>query len=169
MIVVIMGVTGSGKTTVGSLLAKQLGWKFFDADDFHSAANKEKMRRGIGLDDADRAPWLEAMHTAMLGWEADGENAVLACSALKRAYRKLLRQGVSTRFFYLRGTAELIVQRLQHRSGHYATVGLVASQLADLEEPRDAEVVDISTTPEEIAAEIRRRLASDIVPPIETS
>jgi gluconokinase len=159
MIILIMGVTGSGKTTVGSLLAQQLGWQFADADDFHSAANKEKMARGIGLDDADRIPWLEAIHQAMVRWDAAGEDVVLACSALKEDYRKLLREGVSVRLVYLRGDAAVILGRLRHRSGHYATSNLVGSQFAALEEPEDAVVVDIASTPAKIVEEIRRRLA----------
>jgi len=153
-----MGVTGSGKTTVGKLLAHQLGWRFADADDFHNAANKEKMSRGLGLTDAERGPWLESIHNAMLAWEKSGESAVLACSALKQAYRDLLSENVNVKFVYLRGTAELILERLGHRKGHYATGDLVASQFAALEEPREAYIVDIAAAPEEQVAEIRRQL-----------
>src|SRR5262249_50626217 len=120
MIVVIMGVTGSGKTTVGSLLAKQLDWGFADADEFHPPANIEKMRQGIGLTDADRVPWLKAIHEAMLQWQAERKNFVLACSALKESYREVLREKVAPKFVYLRGSAALIQSRLTHRSGHYA-------------------------------------------------
>ncbi len=158
MIILVMGVTGAGKTTIGTLLARQLGWKYADADDFHSPANKDKMSRGIALTDADRGPWLRAIHDAMLQWEKAGENAVLACSALKHRYRKLLRQGATVKFVYLRGTAELILQRLQQRQGHYATGDLVASQFAALEEPNDAVVVDIAAGPSAIVSEIRRQL-----------
>ena len=153
-----MGVTGAGKTTIGSLLAQRLGWKFADADEFHSAANKEKMAKGIGLTDADRQPWLKAIHDAMAAWEKAGQNAVLACSALKHSYRQILRGGVDVQFVYLQGSAELILERLQRRKGHYATGELVASQFAALEEPRDAYVVDIGPDPETIVEEIRSRL-----------
>ena len=153
-----MGVTGAGKTTVGTLLAKQLGWQFADADDFHSPLNKEKMSRGVALTDADRGPWLQAIHEAMVQWEAAGQNAVVACSALKHAYRKLLREGVNAKFVYLRGTAELILERLQQRKGHYATGELVASQFAALEAPKGDYVVDIADPPESIVKEIRRQL-----------
>lgn len=153
-----MGVTGSGKTTVGKLLAEQLHWQFADADDFHSAANKEKMSRGLGLTDAERGPWLESIHQTMLGWEKSGQNAVLACSALKQAYRELLSENVNTKFVYLRGTAELILERLGHRKGHYATGELVASQFAALEEPKEAYIVDIAASPEVQVEEIRRQL-----------
>ena len=158
MIVVIMGVTGAGKTTIGTLLARQLRWTFADADDFHSPANKRKMAKGIGLTDADRAPWLRAIHDAIVKWQAEGQSAVLACSALKHAYRKLLREGVNAQFVYLHGDAQLILNRLKSRSGHYATGELVASQFAALEEPQDAFAVDIGPDPEAIVKEIRTRL-----------
>ena len=158
MIVVIMGVTGSGKTVVGSRLAEQLGWEFTDADNFHSPANKEKMSRGIGLTDAERTPWLKTIHDAMLKWQAEKQNSVLACSALKHTYREILRQNVEAKFVYLRGSAEFIQSRLAHRSGHYATASLLESQFAALEEPHDALVVEINHTPEEIVEEIRKKL-----------
>ena len=153
-----MGVTGSGKTTIGTLLAQQLGWTFADADDFHTLSNKEKMSKGIALTDADRGPWLDAIHDAILRWEAAGTNAVVACSALKQAYRDLLSENVDVKFVYLRGSAELIIERLGHRKGHYAKENLVASQFEALEEPRDSYVVNIDGTPEEIVAEIRQQL-----------
>jgi gluconokinase len=159
MIVVIMGVTGSGKTTIGMLLADRLGWMFADGDSFHPARNIEKMRRGIPLDDADRAPWLQAIHDAMVGWARDKRNVVIACSALKRAYRRELSEGLTLTFVYLRGSLELIRERLQHRTGHYADAHILAGQFADLEAPDDALVVDIGQSPENIVAEIRRRLA----------
>ena len=158
VIVMVMGVTGAGKTTVGMLLANKLGWGFADADDFHSAANKSKMSQGIPLTDADRGPWLWAIHDAMMQWQAMGQNTVLACSALKNAYRHLLCDGVDVKVVYLRGTAEFIIKRLQQRKGHYATGDLVASQFVALEEPDDAYVVDIDRDPEHIVVEIERRL-----------
>ena len=159
MIVVIMGVTGSGKTTVGSLLAQQLGWGFADADRFHPPANIEKMRQGIGLTDADRIPWLKAIHDAMLQWQADGKNFVLACSALKLSYREVLREKVEPKFVYLRGSPTLIQTRLAHRTGHYAKADLLSTQFSDLEEPHDDSlVIDINHTPQEIVEEIRKKL-----------
>ncbi|MGH9510895.1 MAG: gluconokinase [Terriglobales bacterium] len=158
MIVIVMGVTGSGKTTVGTLLAEQLGWKFADADSFHSAANVEKMRRGIALDDADRAPWLAAMHAAMGQWSAENQNAVLACSALKGSYRGTLATGLDVKFVYLKGSYEVIYQRLISRHGHFATEKILRSQFQTLEEPNDAIVVDVSQPPERIVSEIRRNL-----------
>ncbi len=161
MIVVIMGVTGSGKTTVGTLLAKNLGWEFADADSFHSPANVEKMRLGIPLDDADRAPWLASLRRAMERWIAKGQNVVLACSALKNSYRNQLSIGSDVRFVYLKGSYDLIDQRLRLRHGHFATDTILAGQFADLEEPDDAVTVSIDQSPEAITAEIERRLGLD--------
>ena len=160
MIIVVMGVTGSGKTTVGQLLAARLGYVFADADDFHSAANKDKMHKGIPLTDADRLPWLAAMHDQTAKWIASKQNAVLACSALKQSYRQQLWTGPEARFVYLKGSYEQIAQRLRARKGHFADEHILAGQFADLEEPTDADaiVVDISESPEEIVEEICRRL-----------
>ncbi len=156
----MMGVTGAGKTTVGGLLAHELGWRFADADSFHSAANKEKITRGIALDDADRAPWLAAMRTAIVEWSAHHENVVLACSALKRNYREILAIGPEVEFVYLKGSYEAIYQRLLSRHGHFATETILRSQFETLEEPSesDAIVVDVTKSPEEIVVEIRKQL-----------
>src|ERR1700720_4097747 len=156
MIIVVMGVTGSGKTTIGNLLAARLAWLFADADAFHSAANKEKMHKGIPLTDADRLPWLAAMHDQITKWVASKQDAVLACSALKRSYRQQLWSGPEAEFVYLKGSYELIAQRLRARKGHFADEHILAGQFADLEEPTaaDAAVVDISKTPAEIVEEI---------------
>lgn len=158
MIVIVMGVVGSGKTTVGRLLAQLLGREFADADDFHPAVNVEKIRRGIPLGDEDRQPWLERLREAIVGWIARGRNVVLACSALKRAYRKTLDAGPEIRFVYLKGSAALIAERLQSRHGHFAGEQILASQLADLEEPQGALTVDIAATPEQIVDKIRQGL-----------
>ncbi len=159
MIVIVMGVVGSGKTTVGHLLAEQLGWEFADADDFHSPANVEKIRKGIGLTDADRTPWLRSLHAAILQWIAQRRNVVLACSALKRSYRSELDAGPDVRFVYLKGSAPLIASRLQARRGHFANQQILASQLSDLEEPENTVTVGIAGTPLEIVQEIRNKLA----------
>jgi gluconokinase len=153
-----MGVVGAGKTTVGRLLAGQLGWEFVDADSFHSPANVEKIRLGIPLDDADRAPWLKAIRVAIDRWIAKKQNVVLACSALKRIYREELNGGVDVKLVYLKGTYEIIYQRLGLRQGHFATEKLLASQFAILEEPDEGVVVDVEQSPEVLAQEIRRRL-----------
>jgi len=154
-----MGPAGSGKTTVGELLAAQLGWKFADGDSFHSPANIEKMAHGIPLDDSDRIPWLNSIREAMEHWDAQRRNVVLACSALKREYRERLQMNSDVKLVYLKGSYELLRQRLHSRKGHYAGEQILASQFADLEEPTNAITVDIAHTPEEIVAGIRKQLA----------
>ena len=150
-----MGVQGSGKTTVGQALAARLGWNFADADDFHSTANKAKMSAGIPLTDEDRMPWLAAVRAAM---EKAGGNLVMACSALREKYREqLVFPGV--RVVHLRGSQELIAARLQARQHHYAKLDLLPSQFEQLEEPRDAVVVDIAHSEDEIVEEIVAALA----------
>jgi gluconokinase len=158
MIVIVMGVTGAGKTTVGRLLAGQLGWQFADADDYHSQENIDKIRRGIPLNDEDRRPWLERLRAEIEKWSSQQHNAVLACSALKRSYRDRLNIGPEVQFVYLRGSADLIAERLRSRHGHFADTKILASQFADLEEPDSAISVDIAKPAEEIAAEIREKL-----------
>ena len=160
MIIAVMGVTGSGKTTIGNLLAARLAWHFADADTFHSPANKEKMHKGIALADADRLPWLGAMHDQIAKWVALKHNVVLACSALKQSYRQLLWNGPEVRFIYLKGSYELIAERLRARHGHFADEHILAGQYADLEEPTDAVTVDIGASPEEIVDAICRRLGA---------
>jgi gluconokinase len=158
MIVIVMGVVGSGKTTIGKILAAQLGWEFADADDFHPQANIEKIRHGISLTDEDRKPWLKSLHSAIIQWITEHRNAVLACSALKISYRAELQVNNEVRFVCLKGSAALIAQRLHERHGHFANESILAGQFADLEEPKDALTVDISGTPDEIVAEIRNSL-----------
>jgi gluconokinase len=158
VIVIVMGVVGAGKTTIGSLLARQLGWDFADADDYHSPENKEKIRHGIPLTDADREPWLRRLRLEIGNWIASGKNVVLACSALKRKYREELNAGPEVKFVYLEGDAALIDSRLRERKGHFADDKILASQLADLEEPADAATVSIDQSPEQIVAVVRQRL-----------
>lgn len=153
-----MGVVGAGKTTVGTLLAQQLGWEFVDADEFHSAENVLKISRGIPLTDADRKPWLQALRNAITEWVSKHREVVLACSALKKSYRVELRVGPSVQFVYLKGSYDLIERRLRERHGHFATSEILASQFAILEEPCDAIAVDAGSTPAEIVAELRRQL-----------
>lgn len=153
-----MGVTGAGKSTVGQLLAQELSWRFSDADDYHPAANVEKIRKGIPLNDEDRVPWLDRLHTAIAGWASHHQNVVLACSALKRSYRHQLRVSEDVRFVYLKGSPSLIAGRLQSRHGHFAGEQILAGQFTDLEEPSDALTIDISGTPSQIVTEIRQKL-----------
>ena len=158
MILIVMGVVGAGKTTVGKLLASQLGWEFADADDFHPESNVEKIRHGIALTDADREPWLDHLRDAIVRWIADGKNVVLACSALKRAYRAKLCLGPEVRLVYLKGSVALIADRLRSRHGHFAGESILVSQLADLEEPETAITIEINDTPQQIVAQIRKAL-----------
>jgi gluconokinase len=160
MIVVLMGVSGSGKTTVGKVLAGELGWTFLDADDYHPAANIEKMRRGIALNDDDRRPWLQALRRRVDEACDRGENVVLACSALKHSYQEYLEQDVPrlVHYVYLYGSEELIARRLAARKGHFMNPGLLHSQFETLEPPEEAVRIDVTPAPEVIAAEIRRRL-----------
>jgi carbohydrate kinase (thermoresistant glucokinase family) len=148
MVIILMGTTGSGKTTVGRELAQRLGWRFVDGDDFHPAANIAKMSRNQPLDDADRAPWLASLRRAIDGWIANGESIVLACSALKRIYRQQLEAGPEVRIVYLKGSYQLIESRVRLRPHHFARAGLLASQFADLEEPAaDEGVITVSVEP----------------------
>lgn len=160
MQVVVMGVTGVGKTTVGRLIAQRMGACFVDADDFHPPANVAKMRAGIPLDDDDRQPWLAALNAHLKEAARRGEGVVLACSALKAAYRERLREGLpGLRFVHLVGARELIAERLGARSGHYMNPALLDSQFAALERPDDALSVDVGPAPEELANTVCADLA----------
>jgi gluconokinase len=159
MVVVLMGVSGSGKTTVGKLLATVLGAEFAEGDKYHPPQNVEKMRLGIPLDDVDRWPWLEILSAEIDRWLAAKKTVILACSALKRSYREVLAKGrPEVRFVYLKGEQALLRVRLDGRRGHYMPASLLASQIAALEPPTDAITVDIAGSPQTIVAEIRRYL-----------
>ena len=158
MLILVMGVAGSGKTLIGSLLAQELNFAFADADSFHPAANIEKMSRGVPLTDEDRRPWLDAIHTALCDWNAAGRSAVVTCSALKERYREYLARDCNVAIVYLKGDFDLIQGRLMQRTGHFMRPEMLASQFADLEEPSDAITVDVSGTPDEIVAAIRSKL-----------
>jgi gluconokinase len=159
MVVIVMGVSGSGKTTIGRLLAETLGWSFHEGDDLHPPANVQKMATGLPLTDADRLPWLMELRRLIERYAADGENAVIACSALKASYRKILAGGLDgVRFVHLTGSRDLIRERLAQRQGHFMKAKMLDSQLAALEPPSHAVEVDVTGSPEEIVAEIRRRL-----------
>lgn len=158
VILLLMGVAGAGKTTVGKLLASQLGWEFADADDYHSAANVEKMRHGIPLTDADRAPWLQALGVLISDWLTAHRNAVLACSALKQSYRDILRVSPEVHIVYLRVSSQVLHQRLRQRRGHFMTEPMLQSQLAALEEPTGAVTIDADANPAAIVVEIRAKL-----------
>ncbi|MDY6805868.1 MAG: gluconokinase [Cyanobacteriota bacterium] len=154
-----MGVSGSGKSTVGELLAKSLNWDFKDADSFHPEANVEKMSRGTPLEDADRLPWLLVLQRAIDEWLREGRDVVLACSALKEAYRQMLvgdRQEV--KIVYLKGSFELFARRLKQRENHFMKVDLLTSQFFDLEEPKKAIALDASSSVEAIVKSIINHL-----------
>lgn len=160
MVIVLMGVSGSGKTTVGRLLARELGWAFYEGDDFHSPSNVAKMKRGVALTDDDRKNWLKGLHQVIEGIIEKHQNGVLACSALKRSYRgQLAQSGADMHFVYLKGNFEDIEKRLEQRKGHFANEELLPSQFDDLEEPRDALTADTSRKPSEIVSFIRAHLA----------
>ena len=157
--IIIMGVAGCGKSTIGAMLAHELGWDFYDADDFHSESNRIKMAQNIPLTDEDRADWLDSLRS-LIGQNIQNERSiVLACSALKKSYRDTLMINDQVEFIYLRGTYEQIEARLLQRSGHFMSAKMLASQFDILEEPQDAVTIDITHTPQEIISVIRKGLA----------
>lgn len=159
MIVIIMGPSGAGKSTVGRALADALGWEFLEGDDFHPQANIDKMQRGQPLDDHDRAPWLARLQTELRARLADGRDAVLACSALKRAYQRQLVVDDRVRLVNLQASPELLAARVKARHGHFMPPSLLASQLQTLEPPTDAIDVDADQPLDAIVHELRQRLA----------
>ena len=159
MVILLMGVAGSGKTTIGQQLAKELGWRFADADRFHPAANVAKMSAGQPLDDDDRKPWLAAIRAHIDEALAEGRSVVVTCSALKQRYRDaLVGDPERVKLVYLKGTREVLWQRISGRKNHFMKPAMLDSQLAALEEPSNAHVVDINQTSEQIIAAIRSAL-----------
>lgn len=150
-----MGVSGSGKTTIGKLLATRMGWLFYDADDFHPVNNIEKMKAGTPLTDEDREPWLDAIHE-FAGKKTETNSIVFACSALKEHYRQRLSENIEQycKWVYLKGDFKTIQQRLQHRENHYMPPALLQSQFDALELPAHAIIVDIAQTPEQIVDQL---------------
>jgi len=160
-IILVMGVAGSGKSTVGARLAARLDAKFFDADDFHPPANVAKMRAGVPLSDADREPWLARLRQEVIDATPEGNRTVLVCSALKKIYRQRLGVGSNdVHLVYLQGTATLLAERLRNRQGHFMRVGMLESQLAVLEEPLPDEgiTLQIELGVDELVEEILQRL-----------
>ena len=161
MIVIVFGVSGAGKTTIAKLLAEQLGWQFYEADDFHPRANVEKMLSSRPLTDEDRRPWLERLREQITRSITARDNAVLACSALKRAYRDHLRVSDDVTLVFLRGDYALIAEQLRHRRGHFMNPELLRSQFADLEQPEPDEDVlttELGPTPQELVEDIKTKL-----------
>jgi gluconokinase len=161
MIVVLMGVSGSGKTTIGTLLAERMGTVFADADDYHPAANKAKMAAGHPLNDEDRQPWLETLNGVMRGWNESGKGGVLACSALKEKYRETLASGMpegAVKFVLLDGSKEMIAERLAHRNHEFMNPKLLDTQFATLEKPKDAISVVNDKSPNAVVDEILQQV-----------
>jgi gluconokinase len=158
MIVVLIGVTGCGKSTVGKQLAAQLGWIFLEGDDFHPPANVEKLRRGVPLSDGDRIPWLKAIREVIRKQVNQRENAVIACSALKKSYRRMLRISSEVKFVYLKASIPLIESRFKKRRSHFMNPALIQSQFDILDEPKNALWIDASLPPSEIPHLIRSGL-----------
>ena len=161
MIAILMGVTGTGKTTIAHGLVDRTGWEFAEGDDYHSEANKAKMRAGVPLTDGDRAPWLQALHGVLAGWVQDGKNGVMTCSALKESYRKTLTEGLpqgAVRFVLLEAPKQVLVDRLEHRTGHFMNPALLDSQLATLELPEDAVDVSVVGTATQSVEQIVKKL-----------
>ena len=158
MIIVLMGVSGSGKTTIGALLSEELQWDFFDGDDFHDSSNKEKMAAGIPLTDSDREAWLSTLRDLVIRLRRERKNGIIACSALKHSYRRyLMTDAEDVSLVYLKGDFEQIKKRLNDRKGHFMGESLLESQFSTLEEPDDAIEVDITHTPAEIVSTIIKR------------
>jgi len=159
MVILVMGVAGSGKSTIAHKLADSLGWQYIDADDFHPLENIEKMRQGMPLTDRDRLPWLSLLQHMIETWLKSQQNVVLACSALKAAYRQMLHVGqTGVQLVYLKGSDELLAERIQQRHNHFMKLELLKSQLDVLEEPTTGIVIEISQTPEAIVQQIRQAL-----------
>ena len=161
MVIIICGVSGVGKTTIGQLLAQELGWEFYDADDFHSVENIAKMEGGVPLTDEDRQPWLGKLRELIEQCLVAGKNAVLACSALKKAYRDCLRVNDGVKFVFLRGNRRKISEQIQHRHGHFMNPVLLDSQFEDLEEPQPSEralLLELGPSPGDLVELIRTKL-----------
>jgi carbohydrate kinase (thermoresistant glucokinase family) len=162
MVLILMGPMGCGKTTIGKMLAEKLGWPFYDGDSFHPKENVEKMRVGIALTDEDRGLWLEKLRGYIQRWVKERQNTILACSALKQAYRDILGVNqITVKTVYLKGSYSLLRKRIEARQHPYMDKNLLRSQLDALEEPKDGLRVDISTTPETIVGTIIQNLNLD--------
>lgn len=159
MVIIFTGVSGAGKTTVGKSMAQELGWPFYEGDDYHPAGNIEKMTKGVALTDEDRRAWLETLRDLIATVLARGDNGVVACSALKDSYRALLRSAGAVVFVHLKVNRSLVRERLQNRQGHFMNPGLLDSQFATLEEPQTAITMDAALPPDEIVRQVRRALS----------
>lgn len=168
MIVILMGVTASGKSTIATELVRLTKWSFAEADDYHSAANKAKMHAGLPLNDADRAPWLASLHGVIVDWVNKGQNGIMTCSALKQAYRDVLTSGLpegACRFVLLEAPFGVLEERIRHRPGHFMNPDLLQSQIDTLEQPKDALRVKATGPPAEVAQNILDQLAPELKTP----
>lgn len=162
MIAILMGVTASGKSTIAAELVRLTGWQFAEGDDYHSAANKQKMHAGLPLTDADRAPWLASLHDVIAAWVRDGQSGVMTCSALRQSYRDVLTKDIpdrTYRFILLDAPVNVLEERLKDRSGHFMNPDLLQSQIDTLELPQDALRIDSSDAPSIVAQKILSQLA----------
>ena len=162
MVIVIMGVSGSGKTTIGKKISKSLGWKFYEGDDYHPQKNVEKMSNGIPLNDEDRKPWLQNLSRIIAEMINEKENAVITCSALKKIYRNIIKINDEVKFVYLKSSYDLIKKRMKQRNNHFMKADMLASQFEALEEPEDAISVSIDKSEEQILKEIYKQLKLNI-------
>ncbi len=158
MVLIIMGVAGSGKTSVGKMLSEKLGWKYYEGDNYHPKENVEKMSHGIPLNDEDRIPWLLKLRTIIEDALSNGESIILSSSALKEAYRKILKVNDQVKFIYLKGSYELIEARMKMRKDHFMKPGMLKSQFEALEEPADAIAIDIDQPLEKIVENILQKI-----------
>jgi len=161
---ILMGVSGCGKTTIGESLSARLGWDFIEGDSVHSPENVEKMSRGIPLTDEDRLPWLKELHALLIERQTQGKSVIVSCSALKRSYREILRRGIDdVQFVFLEGDYDTILDRMQNREGHYMRPGMLRSQFEALERPDESEalIVSIEQPVEDTVEEILRAIHSD--------
>ncbi|MEM7593315.1 MAG: gluconokinase [Cyanobacteria bacterium P01_A01_bin.83] len=159
MFYIIMGVSGTGKSTIGKLLSDRTGWKFYDADDFHPQSNIDKMKQGIALTDSDRLPWLSGLQQLISNTLNNNQQGILACSSLKLSYRKMLCQDqTGVVFVYLRGSYDCIQSRIEERTGHFMSSSLLKSQFDTLEEPQNALIIDVANTPEVIVEQILSKI-----------
>jgi gluconokinase len=161
VIVVIMGVTATGKTTIAKELVRRTGWEFAEGDEYHSEANRQKMHAGIPLTDEDRQPWLESLHTVLANWFHAGKSGAMTCSALKESYRSILRGELpdgAVQFVVLEAPKSVLVDRLAHRTNHFMNPALLDSQLATLEEPSDAIHLDVNRSPTESVQKLIKEL-----------